>query len=106
MLLQLKNRRGRRGARSRSCRSTFSVGKRNAGDCTESAEEPNSSGDHVEIIVHLPLRFRIECDILRVLDQHAVAAFKDKNEFAKWYASNEPLNFTSYRFCTRHATSI
>jgi hypothetical protein len=64
-----------------SRRRTFPIGQCDTGDRTESAEHPELSRDHIKIL--RAARFRIECDVLRMLNDDPIAVLNAEGEFAK-----------------------
>ena len=70
------------------------------------AEEPDAAGDDVKLIAAGLLGFRIERDILGVLDQHAIAAFQHEDEPTKRHRPDETVNLGSDRFRACHESSI
>src|SRR6266480_3905336 len=88
------------------CRSAFAIGKGDAGDGAETAEEANAAGDDVKLVAAGFLCLRVEGNILRMLYEDAVATLKHQDEPAKRHCANESLNFASYCLSACHRTSV
>src|SRR5438046_2405331 len=74
----------------------------NAGNGAEGAEKSDTSRDHVEFIRARFFGLGVECDVLWVLDENAVAALEHEQEPAKWHGADQALNLRSNGFNALH----
>src|SRR3989442_11581436 len=83
------------------------VNNRNARDCAEVAEYAQAAGNHIEffragLTIGSPW---IECDVLGVFDQNAVAIFHAQREGSKRVGPHQFSDFRTNGISTSHKTS-